>query len=382
MSECWSFHNPVSIHFGEGAVEAFFTSNPYRRMLLVTTPGMMRRGTVKWLETMVKGCIEGIYHDVRPNPDIASLDALAARYRGSEVPDAIIALGGGSAIDTAKVLGAQLGGGGFSLRGHFIEKAPLPPITPVPVIAIPTTSGTGSEVTPFATVWDAAAGKKYSLAGTWMFPLVALLVPRLTMELPWEVTFSTGLDALCQGFESLWNRNATPVSIGFAERAVAQSWAVLSQGRRVLASESLRAELMEASLLSGLAISQTRTALCHSISYPITARYGVPHGLACAFTMPSVLRFNAVADDGRLARFACSMGYADCAAMADALGALLQSCGISELLRGFSLSAKELSSLAHEMITPGRADNNLRAVGAAEVLEILSEASPLLSHQM
>ncbi len=118
------------------------------------------------------------------------------------------------------------------------------------------------------------------------------------------------------------------------------------------------------------------------VFYSDCGRYGVPHGLACAFTMPSVLRFNAVADDGRLARFACSMGYADCAAMADALGALLQSCGISELLRGFSLSAKELSSLAHEMITPGRADNNLRAVGAAEVLEILSEASLLLSHQM
>ncbi len=275
-------------------------------------------------------------------------------------------------IDTAKVLGAQLGGR-FSLRGHFIEKGPLPPITPVPVIAIPTTSGTGSEVTPFATVWDAAAGKKYSLAGTWMFPLVALLVPRLTMELPWEVTLSTGLDALCQGLESLWNRNATPVSIGFAERAVAQAWAVLSQGRGVLASESLRAELMEASLLSGLAISQTRTALCHSISYPITARYGVPHGLACAFTMPAVLRFNAVADDGRLFQLARRLDCHNCEHLAARLSDLLRQLGAYQRVAISVPVLSELLDFGPEMITPNRANNNLRAVNEDAVRTILRQ---------
>lgn len=375
MSAGWRFHNPVRVQFGVGTVASGLAELPYRRMLLVTSSGMTRRGTTQWVREACRGGIQAVHDGVLPNPEMADLDELAVRHREAGF-DAIVALGGGSALDTAKVLGVLLGApADFTLRAHFLENRAVPEAAGIPAIAIPTTAGTGSEVTPFATVWDARAVKKYSLAHPRMFPVLALLDPTLTMELPWAVTLATGLDALCQALESIWNRNANPVTLGFAMSAVPLAWRALQQGERLMQSPALRADLLQASLLAGLAISHTRTALCHSMSYPVTAKFGLAHGLACAFTMPAVLRFNAASDDGRLAAVARRLDFASVQEFEDALTALLTDCNMNGILAEHGVTAARLEPLVPEMFHPGRADNNLRPADGTAIRAILADTA-------
>lgn len=374
----WTYHNPVTVLFGSGISLTVVTALPYRRMLLVTSSGMTQRGKVRRFVDASRGAIADIYDGVSPNPEMSALDDLAQRYRSGGF-DAIVALGGGSALDTAKILSVLLcTPEAFTLRAHFLEGVPIPDAAAVPVIAIPTTAGTGSEVTPFATVWDARAVKKYSLAHARMFPVRAVLDPDLTYDLPWDVTLSTGMDALCQALESIWNRHANPITLGFAMRSVKLAWPALAKGERLMQSLAARADLMEASLLAGLAISHTRTALCHSMSYPVTARFGLPHGLACAFTMPAVLRFNASADDGRLAALATQQGFSSVGQFCTALETLLIRCGLDGQLARRGIAAVRLAELVPEMFNPGRVDNNLRPAGAAEIQAILTDAGSYL----
>ena len=371
----WSFRNPVEICFGSACISEYAARTTFKDALLVTTAGMVRRGTVdafvaQWPNTSFEVC-----DSVTPNPAMLHMEQQADRYR-DQAFDCIVALGGGSAMDTAKVLSVLLrSDDGFSLKSHFYDKLPIgDPGSFVPVVTVPTTSGTGSEVTPFSTVWDTENNKKFSLNDPGMFAKTALLAPELTMPLPWEITVSTGLDALCQGLESIWNNNSTPASAAFAKQAVHKALRVLQQGRAILDDLQLRSELMEASLFAGIAISQTRTALSHSMSYPITSHFGVPHGLACGFTVPAVLRFNAQADDGRLAELAASLGMDSVEELASQLEVLLQELGVPQLLSEDIQSPEQVIGITSEMITPDRAGNNLRQPSFDDLEQIMRSA--------
>jgi alcohol dehydrogenase len=321
----------------------------------------------------------GIVDCVTPNPTLYALDALAASHRSAHY-DGIIALGGGSALDTGKVLAVLLGASAeFSLERHFRSAQSFPKHPPLPVIAIPTTSGTGSEVTPFATVWDERTHTKYSLSAESMFPTVALLDPELTHDLPWEITFPTGLDALCQAMESLWNRNSNPITVSYALRGAALAWEALQRGRDLMQSPPVRSELMEASLLAGLAISHTRTALCHSISYPLTSRFGLEHGSACAVTMPAVLSFNIPSDNGNLTLLARRLVDNEPTALVTALVQLLAKLGIQARVRDTVGSFERALAHVDEMFTPNRVGNNLRTAGKQDIIEILQRTREFLS---
>jgi phosphonate metabolism-associated iron-containing alcohol dehydrogenase len=382
----WGFHQPVEIHWGAEALDRLATL-PFVNPLIVTTKGAVARGTAarvtaKWSRGSGVGdkhaASEPLYYTaVAPNPDLGDLDD-AARVLARHPIDAIIGLGGGSVLDTAKVFSVLLASPGpFSLAGHFRDGLPLPDCRPLPVIAIPTTAGTGSEVTPFATVWDSIHHKKFSLASAGMFPRLALLDPSLTHSLPWADTLPSGLDALCQALESIWNRFATPLTLGIAQQAASLAWHSLRHGTAILESPALRSDLMQASLLAGIAISQTRTALCHSISYPITARFAVPHGIACAVWMPQVLRFNLPADDGRLQQTARILGFPSADAFADALDELLVSLGAWDAFHSLVPDRAALSPHLNEMLTPDRADNNLRPATISQVEAIIQDPSDL-----
>lgn len=370
----WGFHNPVRIVFGSGRLDHLGTLGGVERFLLVTTPGFTRRGVTERVEALVGAHRLVVYDDVEPNPDLRAVEGAAAEFADAGV-DAVIALGGGSALDTGKALATMLGEGGgtFSLRSHLMEGAPLPEGRPLPLFAVPTTAGTGAEVTPFATIWDREGEKKYSLAGPSVFPHTAILDPLLTVGLPESETVASGLDALSQGLESIWNRNANPITISLASRAVRVALESLIPLVDSPGDLELRAAMQEASLLSGLAISVTRTALAHSMSYPLTARYGVPHGLACSFTLPALLEYNMAADDGRLDALATGLGMG-WVELRRVLLELLLKLEVPERIRGHISTVDELLELVPEMYTPGRADNNLREVGGPEISHILAMA--------
>jgi hypothetical protein len=170
---------------------------------------------------------------------------------------------GGRFADLLALLkqGGQLGAGG--------HKA---------LIAIPTTAGTGSEVTPWATIWDQAAGQKYSLHQSCTWPEAAVIDAELMTSLPAGATLASGLDALSHALESIWNVNRNPVSMALAVQSARRTLATLPALMQDLGNAQLRSEMAEAALMAGLAFSNTKTALAHSLSYDITLQHGVPHG--------------------------------------------------------------------------------------------------------
>jgi alcohol dehydrogenase len=132
--------------------------------------------------------------------------------------------------------------------------------------------------------------------------------------------------------------------------------------------------MMSASLLAGMAISQTRTALAHSISYPLTLKFGLPHGIACSFTLPELLRYNAEADDGRIKRLALCLGHDETLGLADRVNNLLISLDVPGFLVAYGLEEEQALALTHEMFTPERADNNLRPASVDDVHAIVRGA--------
>ena len=355
-----------------------------RRCLIVTTPrGRRQLEMDATLEFLVQNRQNQFVSGVQRNPGIAELQADIQQWRHVNF-DTVIAFGGGSAIDSAKVLSVALCEEleMMPLRALLEDPTLYLDVRPKPLYAVPTTAGTGSEATPFATVWDHEHYKKYSLAGASVFPHSAIVDPDLSDGLPEEVTVSTGLDAINQAAESIWNRNLTLISEKFATRALQLGLEALPLLLHNPDDGVSRAAMAECSLLAGMAISQTRTAICHSMSYPITAHYGVPHGLACAFTMPAVLRFNLKVDDGRFGRIAVALN--GCNATVDTLlerfDRLHADLQVLQRVKSYVKSLEQLAALRSEMFTPDRSENNLALVDESSLNAIQLEA--WYGHQM
>ncbi len=375
----WSHGNPVEIQFGSGKYRELGRLVTAARVVLVTTPGTTRRGITGEIRSQFGKRLVEIYDRVSPNPEISEIEQLREQLRGSGITG-VVGVGGGSAMDTAKSLSFLLGTGaeGLDLAELLETKRELPPIEPLDMTAVPTTHGTGGEVTPFATLWDGEKKKKYSLSGDLIFPNRAVVDPELTTSLPESVSISTALDALSQGFEALWNRNRTPLTGLFSVAAIDLIFTALP---RVLADDrqlKIREELLRASLFSGLAISQTRTALAHSISYPLTAHLGIPHGLACSVTLPALWKFNRPATPEWFDELAGRLGFESCPAVVEALFELFEQVKLRRRVRCYLKEKGMLLKLVDEMYTPERAGNNLRGVERADLVKIIAETDKWL----
>lgn len=202
--------------------------------------------------------------EIPVNPPLEFAEAMLVKAKGASK---IVSIGGGSTIDVGKYVAFHLG---------------------VPHRAIPTTAGTGSEVTKFAVfIKD---GKKWSMEDDRLIPEEYELIPELVVSLPKNDTIASGLDALSQSIESWWSPDSTPESRKYSEEAVGLITACLPGSLRNPDSEFLRMQMMKAANLSGKAINITRTSICHALSYPLTIKYKIPHGIACAMTLPIFMK--------------------------------------------------------------------------------------------
>lgn len=371
----WYFYNPVELNVGRGCRQGLSDRLSGRSVLIVSTQRgrrqlsvdralapLLTRNQVYWVD------------DVRENPGLSDLQGQIDRLAASHF-DSVVAFGGGSVMDAAKVLNAALAP---ECRGHLLSDLLDHPALhaqarPAPLYTVATTSGTGSEVTPFATVWHHEIKKKLSLAGPAIWPTAAYVDAALTDSMPVDVTISTGLDAINQAAESIWNRNANSITLALATRALQLGFAAMPALAKGEGGQHATDQMAEASLCAGLAISHTRTALCHSISYPITAHFGVPHGLACAFTMPAVLRCNLKAEDGRFSQLALALtGRPAPEGLVEMFDRLNHDLQVSRRVRKYVPSLEALLDLEAEMYTPGRADNNLHPIDGVKPILLAS----------
>lgn len=374
----WNHYNPVKIYFGRSERKNLIRVLKGKKCLVVTTKrGRYQILNDKFLSKLEKSSNLTWMDTVQSNPSFFYLKENILKFIDTSF-DSILGFGGGSVIDTAKTFSLALNKNLKNVKlESLVEKNKLEKnVFPIPLYTVPTTSGTGSEVTPFATIWDDKNKRKFSLSMKEIFPFMAIIDPFLTDNLPKDITINTGIDAVNQAAESIWNINATPLTIDMSTKALKLGLFSLIKLVNGLPNKRDRDAMAECSLLAGLSISQTRTSICHSISYPITSYFGVPHGLACGFTMPFVLRYNLKNDDGRLTQLSKDLfgKQASKTDLIDLFDKFHSSLKIQERVKSYISSFDKLDKLADKMITPNRAENNMCKVEAKDIKAIIHEA--------
>lgn len=292
----------------------------------------------------------------KSNPDISDLYELYEKKKNDR-PDVIVAVGGGSVLDIAKSLAAILDKEYNSieeLRKAISEKSTGIPACPW--IGIPTTAGTGSEVTCWATVWDGEKGSKLSLEEKRNYAYAAFVEPEFTMSMPMSLVVSSALDAVAHATESYWAKARNMVSGIYALKAISLIMDNLSPLIDEPSKERYLA-MAEASMLAGKAFSNTKTTACHSISYPLTLNYGIPHGVAVSMLLPALLKINEREIDGK-EELLKAYGAVSVDEAGEKVKELLIKANISCKLSQWNVKQEDLAEIAEHCFTKGRMENN------------------------
>jgi alcohol dehydrogenase class IV len=309
----FSSHLPTQVKFGLGKIgklglELQIESDLYDRnnVVLVTDKGVAGAGLVSKAELGLADShyeIKAIFDSVPPDSDLATVRELTRVLQGQEA-DLIIALGGGSVMDTAKagsVLAAH-GGEIADYEGGFMVPGPC-----IPIVAIPTTAGTGSEVSMGAVIKDPAARVKITIASPFLFPRLAVLDPEMVRTLPARLMAWTGMDALTHCIEAYVSDMREPVSEALALRSVEMIFDNLEPAVKDAANIDARAKMQLAATMAGMAFSNAALGAVHPIAHAVGAMFGVHHGLGNAVALPAVMEYNLEVCPERFASLARAM---------------------------------------------------------------------------
>lgn len=310
MPSLWSdipyqFSMPTRVVQGAGRCGSFegLDPLPFTRPLIVTGGSSARRqGYLDLVQRRFPGA--AVFSGVEENPGTATCEAGAALARESGA-DGIVALGGGSAIDAAKAIALLARNGGAC--GEYFG-TPSGVLDALPLLAIPTTSGTGTEVTPYAVLVDAATREKTTITHPSLFPRVALLDPELTLSMPHEVSLATGLDALSQCMEGVVSRRATPITDALALEGcrILRQW--FPKVIAVPADLEARSAMQYVAMLSGIVVAHTGTTLVHGLGYRWTTECGLAHGVANGCLLKPLFEYNGGVLPGRVGMLASVLG--------------------------------------------------------------------------
>ena len=353
------------------------------RPLLVTDPFMMKSGLAETLSAQIRaaGLPCGIFSETLPDPTSAVVEQGAALFLAGN-HDSLVSLGGGSPIDTAKAVGMLVSNGG-RVRDY---KAPNGPKLAGPMhLAIPTTAGTGSEVTRFTVITDVETEEKMLIAGDTLLPTAAVIDFELTLTMPARLTADTGIDSLTHAIEAYVSRRANPFADAFALAAMKTIWRELPTSFHEPENRSAREAMMLAATQAGIAFSNASVALVHGMSRPLGVHFHVPHGLSNAMLLPAVTAFSAAAAPARYAVCARMMGVAaEGSTDEQAVQALLEA--LFERNRELQVPSPRQFGIAQERymaviptmtaqaLASGSPQNNPRVPNADEIEAIYREA--------
>lgn len=351
-----------------------------RRAFVVADKGVVGAGLLDpVLSGMAEGCeVAGVFDAVPANSSVAAVMEGAAMAIAAEA-DLIVAVGGGSPLDTAKGIRIVLTNGGHLLdyQGYNVIPARL-----TPMIAIPTTSGTGSEVTPFAVIRDDEQDLKLSFASRYLLPDVAILDPLLTRSLPPMLTAATGMDALSHAIETFVSTENSPFSDGLALTAIDMIANHLRDAVQSGNDMDARGQMLIAACMAGMACANSYFGVIHALAHATGGKFHVHHGTANAIFMPFGMRYNSAVVPERYVRIARAMGVnaggrSDAEVIADGISAvatLASDCGLPTRLRDVGVPEDALPELAEIALVDGAIFHNPRVATEEELLEILKEA--------
>ncbi|HYZ23757.1 MAG TPA: iron-containing alcohol dehydrogenase [Rhodopila sp.] len=352
------------------------------RPLVVTDPFMVSSGMVRnCLDPLAAAGISvGVFSDTVSDPTDRVIEAGVAELRNGDF-DCLIGFGGGSLIDTAKAM-AILAAGGGKMRDY---KVPFAADTgALPVIAIPTTAGTGSECTRFTVITDTERDEKMLIAGLGALPLAAVVDYELTYSVPPRTTADTGVDSLTHALEAFVSKRANPVSDALALSAMALIGANIRQAYAEPRNAAAREAMMLGATEAGLAFSNSSVALVHGMSRPIGAHFHVPHGLSNAMLLPAVTRFSVPGAEVRYAQAARQIGFA-AQDDSDAAAAAKLVTGLEALNKALSVPTPaefgikeadwngKMALMAEQALASGSPGNNPRVPTAEEIVTLYRE---------
>ncbi|MCO4824219.1 MAG: iron-containing alcohol dehydrogenase [Amylibacter sp.] len=379
------FNTAASIQLGAGKIAELgemVRARMGKRVMLISDPGLVDLGMVgAAVEILEKADLEVVvYADVQADPPEAIIHAAVEMARSAKV-EGIIGLGGGSSLDVAKLV-AVLALGQETLTGMYgvgNVKGPR-----LPLILVPTTSGTGSEVT-MVSIVTTGKSEKMGVVSPVILPDVALLDPELTYGLPPHITAATGIDAMVHAIEAYASAspNNNAISRNLACEALRLMGGAIERAVHDGGDTGARADMLLGSMMAGQAFANSPVAAVHALAYPIGGHYKVPHGLSNALVLPHVLRFNAVTAPRPYAELAphvfpemAGMGTQEAAsAFAEGMQELSKRCGLQQGLREMGIERDALPMLARDAMNQTRLlVNNPREVDLDAVLAIYEAA--------
>ena len=359
------------VDFGPGAMARLpghLAALAARRVLVVTDPGLRAAGVVDAVvgPLAAGGTAVEVFDAVRGNPTVAVVEDGAEHARALGL-DAVLALGGGSSLDAAKVIALLAPSPGARADGSGVM-----PAAGLPLVAVPTTAGTGAETNGFGVLEDPVSRQKVYCGDASVVPRVAVLDPELTLGLPAAATAATGVDALVHGIESLASRGRDPMSEAFAAEAVRRAWVWLPVAVADGSDPRARAEMLVAAHLAGQALTRSGLGLVHGLAHALSLHTGAVHGPALAAVLPEVVAWSLDADPAGWGRAAEAAGLPGAAALPDALGRLLEQVDTRVSVADLGAGPDDREALARTALADPVSRNAPRhPTSVAEVVELL-----------
>lgn len=352
-----------------------------RRVFVVTDAGVRAAGLLEPVEHSLRaaGLAYDVFDETEPNPSERCVAKGLERLKASGA-DWTLAVGGGSSMDAAKAISVMATNPGAILDYEGVDRIPNPGI---PVAAIPTTAGTGSEVTAATIITDSKRAFKAAVISPHLFPKLALLDPETTLGLPPQLTAATGMDALTHAIESYVSKAANPFSCALAIEAIRMIARHLPKAYYVGDDLESRERMLAASMMAGAAFAQSRLGNVHAISHTLGGVFGVPHGVANAVLLPYVMKFNAPACPEKMRDIAEALGcdvrglpISEAAEQAvRAVADLNRRLGLPVCIRELGISLEEkMPKLVADAMQSGNVRVNPRLTGPADIERILRDA--------
>lgn len=378
----FTFKIPQNIEFGMGSLKKLpeiLKKNQSDHVLLVSDRGLEKIGVVKKIQDIIEG--GGItctaYLDVIPNPTVDVVNAATACYKECGATS-IVALGGGSSMDVAKAVGVLVNYGGDITQYEGFDTVPGPI---VPMIAIPTTAGTGSEVTASSVITDESRNYKLSVISYEILPKYAVLDPELIMTAPASIAASCGVDALIHAMEAYISTKASPFSDAMAEKAMELIGRNIRKFVANRQDEEAACAMMAGCNFAGIAFAWAKLGNVHAMSHPVSAYFHVAHGVANSILLPTVLEYNALADDGRyeVMYHYIREGREDCDSfkpemLVEEVKKLNADLGIPKSLSEVGVKEETIPAMAEDAMKSGNILANPRQTTVKDLIELYKKA--------
>lgn len=375
-----TFNCSTEILFGAGSIkelETVIRKEGFRKILVVCDEGIEKSGI---LETVVKelaktGAEYAVFSKVEPNPSNVTVEAGLKALQEAEA-DLIVGVGGGSPLDTAKAISMLATNGGDITQYEGVDKFAN---QSMPLMAIPTTAGTASEVTIFTVITDLQREYKITIGGRKLAARWAIVDPMLTLTLPPKLTAATGLDALVHAIESYVSKKAYPLSEVLALEAIRKITSNLRTAVYNPDNLEARTSMLYGSLVAGLAFNNTRLGNVHAMSHPLSAKFHVPHGVANSVLLPHVMEFNRLAAPEKFADIAAAMSaVSDPAASVlkrseesiAAVARLSEDIGIPKDFRDYHVTKDAIHDMAADAMKSGNIEVNPRKTQLQDLVRL------------